>query len=128
MHEKSVNRSYLFELLGAMALYAVILVVTIKLGRPMAEGTLRTLVLLTPILGFFAMVWAVARHLKRVDEYIRQFTLENIAIAAAVTAGATFTYGFMETAGFEKLSMFIVWMVLGGTWGAATCIRGLMNR
>ena len=128
MHEKSVNRSYLFELLGAMALYAVILVVTIKLGRPMAEGTLRTLVLLTPMLGFFAMVWAVARHLKRVDEYIRQFTLENIAIAAAVTAGATFTYGFMETAGFEKLSMFIVWMVLGGTWGAATCIRGLMNR
>ena len=128
MHEKSVNRSYLFELLGAMALYAVILVVTIKLGRPMAEGTLRTLVLLTPLLGFFAMVWAVARHLKRVDEYIRQFTLENIAIAAAVTAGATFTYGFMETAGFEKLSMFIVWMVLGGTWGAATCIRGLMNR
>ena len=128
MHEKLVNRSYLLELFGAMALYGVILVVSIKLGRPMAEGTLRTVLLLTPMLGFFGMVWAVARHLRRVDEYIRQFTLENIAIAAAVTAGATFTYGFMETAGYEKLSMFTVWMVLCGSLGAATFIRAFMNR
>jgi hypothetical protein len=73
-------------------------------------------------------VWAIARHLKRVDEYIRQFALENIAIAAAVTAGATFTYGFMENTGYERLSMFTVWFVLCGTWGAATLVRGLMNR
>jgi hypothetical protein len=64
----------------------------------------------------------------RVDEYIRQFALENIAIAAAVTAGVTFTYGFLETAGFEKLSMFTVWTVLCGTWGVATIVRGVMNR
>lgn len=94
----------------------------------MDEGTLRTLVLLTPMLGFFSAVWAIARHLKRVDEYIRQFTLENIAIAAAITAGATFTYGFMETAGYEKLSMFTIWFVLCGTWGIAGIIRALMNR
>lgn len=75
-----------------------------------------------------AVIWAIARHLRRVDEYVRQFTLKNIAIAAALTAGATFTYGFMETAGYEKLSMFTVWLVLCGAWGAATCIRGLMNR
>lgn len=128
MHEKSINRSYLLEMFGAMALYTAMLLASIKFGRPMAEGMLRTLVLLTPMLGFFAMVWAITRHLRRVDEYIRQFTLENIAIAAAVTAGATFTYGFMETAGYEKLSMFTVWIVLCGTWGAATCIRGVMNR
>jgi hypothetical protein len=128
MHEKTVNRRYLRELSAAIVLYTVMLVATIKLGRPMAEGTLRTLVLLTPMLGFFGMVWAIARHLQRVDEYIRQFTLENIGIAAAVTAGITFTYGFMETAGYDKLSMFSVWMMLCGTWGLATCVRGLMNR
>jgi hypothetical protein len=128
MHEKTVNRTYLLEMAGAMTLYTVMLVASIKLGRPMAEGPLRTAIMLAPMLGFFGMVWAIARHLKRVDEYIRQFTLENIAIAAAATAGASFTYGFMENTGFERLSMFTVWFVLCGTWGAATVVRGLMNR
>jgi hypothetical protein len=128
MHEKSVNRTYLLEMAGAMTLYSVMLVASIKLGRPMAESALRTAFMLSPMLGFFGMVWAIARHLKRVDEYIRQFTLENIGIAAAVTAGASFTYGFMENTGFDKLSMFTVWFVLCGTWGAATIVRGLMNR
>lgn len=128
MHEKTVNRAYLLEMAVAFAVYGVMLVATIKFGRPMAEGTLRTVILMGPMLGFFGVVWAIGRHLKRVDEYIRQFALENIAIAAAVTAGASFTYGFLETAGYERLSMFTVWFVMCGTWGAATIVRGLMNR
>lgn len=128
MHQKTVNRTYLLEMGAALAVYTVMLVATIKLGRPMAEGTLRTVVLLAPLLGFFGLIWAMGRHLKRVDEYVRQFTLENIALAAALTAGLTFTYGFLETAGYEKLSMFSVWMVLCGAWGVATCVRAWMNR
>ena len=128
MHEKTVNRAYLREMAGAFVLYGVMLVVSAKFGRPMAEGALRTVVLLAPMLGFFAMVWAIGRHLQRIDEYLRMFALENIAIAAGMTAGVTFTYGFMETAGYEKLSMFTVWCVLCGTWGLATFVRGWMNR
>ena len=128
MHEKTINRAYLLEMAVAFAVYAVMLVATIKFGRPMAAGTLRTVILMGPMLGFFGVVWAIGRHLKRVDEFIRQFALENIAIAAAVTAGASFSYGFLETAGYERLSMFTVWVVLCGTWGVTTVIRGLMNR
>lgn len=80
------------------------------------------------MIGFFLATWAIARHLKRIDEYMRQFTLENIAIAFAVTAGLTFTYGFMETAGYARLSMFTVWMVMGGSWFTSTIVRGIMNR
>ncbi len=128
MHEKTVNQAYLKELFGAIALYTLILFAAIKLGRPMDPGVVRTMVMLSPMIGFFAAIWAIARHLKRVDEYVRQFMLENIAIAAAVTAGATFTYGFMETAGYEKLSMFTVWCVLCGTWGAACLVRAWTKR
>ncbi len=128
MHEKIVNRTYLREMAGAFAIYCVMLVATIKFGRPMPEGTTRTLVMLTPMIGFLAMVWAIGRHLMRVDEYVRKFTLENIAIAAAVTAGVTFTYGFMETAGYPRLSMFTVWCVLCGTWGVASLVRAWTNR
>jgi hypothetical protein len=128
MHEKTVNRAYLLEMAIGFALYGVMLGVAIKFGRPMAEGALRTAILLSPMLGFFGVIWAIGRHLMRVDEYIRKFTLENIAIAAGLTAGATFTYGFLETAGYEKLSMFIVWMVLCGSFGIVQCVRGWMNK
>jgi hypothetical protein len=49
--------------------------------------------------------------------------LEDVAVAAAVTAGASLTYGFLENAGFPKLSMFVVWPVMGAVWFALACIR-----
>lgn len=128
MHEKMIARVYLRELLGSLAIYIILLVATITYGRGMPEGLVRTLVLATPMIGFFLATWAIARHLKRIDEYLRQFTLENIAIAAAVTMGLSFTYGFMETAGYAHLSMFSVWMVMGATWGITTFVRAWMNR
>lgn len=128
MHEKTIGRVYLREMMGSLAIYAVILVVTIRYGRGMDAGIVRTLVLASPMIGFFLATWAIARHLKRIDEYLRQFTLENLAIAAAVTMGMSFTYGFMETAGYPKLSMFSVWMAMGAVWGATTFVRAWMNR
>jgi hypothetical protein len=128
MHEKRVNRIYLRELGGALLAYLAILMAAIQFGRPMEDGILRTLVLASPMTGFCLAVWAVARHVRRVDEFIRQSTLETLAIAAAVTAGLSFTYGFLETAGYPKLSMFTVWPVMGGVWGALTCLRNWFDR
>jgi hypothetical protein len=62
------------------------------------------------------------------DEYLRLRLLENIAIGAAITAGATFTYGFLETAGFPKQSMFTVWCVLAGSTGVVQCTRAFLKR
>ena len=128
MHEKKIALAYLRELMGALAIYSVILVLTIKYGRPMHEGVLRTLVLASPMIGFFLAIWAIARQVKRIDEYIRRTLLENLGIAAAVTAAVTFTYGFMETAGYPLLSMFNVWMVMGGTWGVTSIVRAWWDR
>jgi hypothetical protein len=54
--------------------------------------------------------------------------LENLAVAAAVTAGASLTYGFLENAGFPKLSMFVVWPVMGAVWGVSACFREFRDR
>ncbi len=62
------------------------------------------------------------------DEFVRLRSLESIAVAAAVTAGLTFTYGFLESAGFPRLSMFWVWGIMGFTWGIHTCLRGFLSR
>jgi energy-converting hydrogenase Eha subunit A len=128
MHEKRVARAYNIELMTALVVYTVLLFAAIRYGRPMQEGWLRTVVLVTPMIGFGMMIRTVARHVARIDEYQRIRLLENIAIATAITMAATFTYGFLETAGFPKVSMFWVWMALGGSLGAVTLIRKVLDR
>jgi len=128
MHEKRVTKAYHIELFGAIALYTVLLMAAIRFGRPMDDGVLRTLVLVSPMIGFGATVWAIARHLARVDEFIRRQLLENVALAAAITAGLTFTYGFLETAGFPKVSMFTVWCLLCGSFVLVQIIRKLSGK
>ncbi|WP_305823113.1 hypothetical protein [Massilia brevitalea] len=128
MHEKRVTRAYHRELFGAIALYTVLLMAAIRYGRPMDDGVLRTLVLASPMIGFGVMIWAIARHLARVDEFIRKQLMENVALAAAITAGLTFTYGFLETASYPKLSMFTVWCVLCGTFGVVQIVRKLASK
>jgi hypothetical protein len=128
MHEKRIMKTYLRELFGSIALYTLLLVLAIRFGRPMPEGVLRTAVLVSPMIGFGLAIWAIARHLRRADEYIRQWLLESVALAAAITAGLTFTYGFLETAGFPRLSMFTVWCVLCGSAAVVVLVRKLLDR
>ncbi|ATQ77285.1 hypothetical protein CR152_24280 [Massilia violaceinigra] len=124
MHEKIIGRRYLRELFGAIGIYALILTAAIVYGRTLAEGPARTLVLASPVIGVALAVWAIVRHMRRVDEFIRQSTLENLGIAAALTAALTLTYGFLETAGFPRLSMFTVWPLMGACWLVTGLVRG----
>jgi hypothetical protein len=128
MHEKLVARTYRKELWTAVAIYAVLLFGSISFGRRMDEGALRTVVLVIPMLGFALMIRAIARHVTRIDEYQRQRLLETIALSAAITGGVTFTYGFLETAGFPRLSMFYVWIVMGASWAVVAAMRNWWAR
>jgi hypothetical protein len=128
MHEKQVARAYQKELWTSIAVYAVLLVGSIKLARPMPDSALRTALLLMPMCGFALMIRAIVRHVARIDEYQRRRLLESTGIAFAVTGAATFSYGFLETAGFPRLSMFSVWMVMGASWGIVNLVRWWSER
>jgi hypothetical protein len=123
MHEKQVARAYKTELWTAVAIYAVLLFASISMGRRMEAGVLRTVVMVIPMIGFGLMIRAIARHVGRIDEYQRQRLLETIALSAAITGAVTFTYGFLETAGFPRLSMFSVWIIMGGSWALVSGMR-----
>jgi hypothetical protein len=127
-HSKRITRIYYKELAGSFILYVLLLTASVRFGRPMADGAARTLVLVCPMAGFLLMLWAMARQLARKDEYMRMRLLETIGIAAGITAGLTFSYGFLESAGFPKLSMFSVWIVLAGSAGLVQCGRKLLDR
>ena len=123
MHEKQVARAYKMELWTAVAVYAALLFGSITLGRRMDEGLLRTAVMVIPMIGFGLMIRAIARHVARIDEYQRQRLLETIALSSAITGAVTFTYGFLETAGYPRLSMFSVWIIMGCSWAAVSGMR-----
>jgi hypothetical protein len=127
-HEKKVARAYLREMGLSMVVYVVLLIGAMKFGRPLPDGALRTVILLVPMIGFFLAIWAVARHLGRIDEYQRRMMLDTFAIGSAVTAAVTFSYGFLETAGFPRLSMFAVWPIMGASWIVVCLGRWLLKR
>ena len=127
-HEKRVAKMYFRELFASLALYTLLLVAAMAFGRPLTPGLLRTAILLSPMIGFGGAIWAIVRQIQRVDEYVRLRLLENVSLAAAITAGLTFSYGFLETAGYPKLSMFTVWCVLCLAVVAVQLMRKLIDR
>lgn len=122
-HERRIARRYKAELGGSFAVYVALMAPSVLWGEGMPPGVLKTAVAVAPMLGFLMMIWAIARQVQRMDEYVRRQLLETIAIAAAITAGATFTYGFMESVGYPRLSMFTVWGVMGGSWALVCLLR-----
>jgi hypothetical protein len=71
-------------------------------------------------------------HEKRVARgYMTELMLAlvvYISMAAAITLAATFTYGFLETAGFPKVSMFWVWIGMGASTAAVSLARKWTGR
>lgn len=121
MKQKQVVTRYRREMAASLVLYIVLLTTSIQYGRPMPDGLVRTVFLFSPMLGFLGMIRAIVRHVNGIDEYQRKFILDTWAVAAALTAAITFSYGFLETAGYPKISMFSVWMIMCGSW-AVTCL------
>ena len=127
MRQKEVFRRYHIELFSGLALYMLLLFAAIRYAPGVADKSLRTALWVSPMLGFALALVAIVKALRRMDEYSHIRSLEAIAIAAAVTAGWTFTYGFLENAGYPKLSMFTVWPVMGAVWGGVVIVRRVFN-
>ncbi len=128
MLERETKRRYNLEMGATGLVYAVVLFGSITMAKGMEPGIARTLLLLTPASPVFLLVWVIARHFARIDEFVRLRSLESLSLAAAVTAGLSFTYGFLESAGFPKISMFWVWGVMGTVWGGHAWLRCLFAK
>jgi hypothetical protein len=121
MREKEATRKYFVEFFSTLTIYFLLLFASSRGAAHVEAGLGRTLVLLSPMIGVLLIIWAVARHMRRVDEFVRLKALEHLALSGGITIGFAFTYGFLENAGFPRLSMFTVWFVFGGSWAFISC-------
>lgn len=123
MTQQSKNRQYALELCSVLVLYALILTLSVHMAGGALNAATRLLIVLLPVLPIGLAIWVIVRHFRRIDEYLRKVTLENLGIAAAVTAGLSLSYGFLEGAGFPKLTMFVVWPVMAFVWLVLALVR-----
>ncbi|KJZ25699.1 hypothetical protein [Tritonibacter mobilis] len=79
-------------------------------------GAIEVLLSVLPMLPALFICGVVVTGIRDMDELQRKVQFEALALAFAGTALITFTYGFLEGAGFPKLSMFVVWPLMAGLW------------
>jgi len=101
----------------AITAYVIAVAVSSLTQVMLSEGIARTLCALLPIAPMIVVAITVIRQIRQLDELARTIHLEALALAFVGTALTTFSYGFLETAGFPRLSMFFVWPLLAALWG-----------
>lgn len=107
----------LLLLLVGLAAYAAMLIVSQRvLGGGIESQSASILIALSPMLPAVFICGVVMRSIRHLDEMQRKLQFEALALAFAGTALITFSYGFLEGAGFPKISMFAVWPLMAAIW------------
>ena len=102
--------------LGLIAYAGVLVAAQLRLAQGIDDGAIEVLLSVLPMLPALFICGVVATGIRDMDELQRKVQFEALALAFAGTALITFTYGFLEGAGFPKLSMFVVWPLMAGLW------------
>ncbi|MBB6251750.1 hypothetical protein [Nitrospirillum iridis] len=103
----------LIEFVVVLLAYGLLMTLAmVALNNGWAQGGARTAVALAPMVACIGIWWAVVRHLHRSGPEEARVQLIAIGFAFVGTALLTFTYGFLEVAGFPRLSMFVVWPLM----------------
>jgi hypothetical protein len=112
------SKQYLKELGLALLAYGAVLIgsSTWLIVDGSIASPWRDLTALSPMLPGALVVWAILRQLRRLDELQRQVQFEALAFAFAGTAFISFSYGFLETHGYPRLSMFVIWPLMASLW------------
>lgn len=118
----------LFEMIIGLVIYTAGLFASSGLLPIFDHTVLRTAVALLPVPGAIIVMWAVVRHLGRIDEMQRRAALEGLAMAFSGSALFAISYGFLEGVGFPKLSAFVMWGVMGGLWFVGSLLSSFRYR
>ena len=102
--------------LGLIAYAGVLVAAQLRLAQGVDDGAIEVLLSVLPMLPALFICGVVVTGIRNMDELQRKVQFEALALAFAGTALITFTYGFLEGAGFPKLSMFVVWPLMAGLW------------
>ncbi|MEO6955773.1 MAG: hypothetical protein ABI137_03430 [Antricoccus sp.] len=96
--DKARAKKYLVEFLPAMLAYVVVLLLVVVFGDLTSNKPSRIIWALLPIVPLVAVVWAVVRHLHRIDQFQSQLMYQSLSIGFVGAVAAAVTIGFLEIA------------------------------
>jgi hypothetical protein len=118
--EKRSFRRYLLEFLIGMALYSVLLVVSVRTLRHHHVGGIAGIAIaLLPMLGVLGVVYAIVHFTAGMDELRRRVTVDSAAIAAVAGGVITLGLGFLANAGVPPVNMIYAFPIIIAAWGCA---------
>lgn len=94
-----------------MLAYCVVLAVVVVLGHLHGHSDWRIFWALLPVLPVVWALWAVTRHLRRVDELQQRLLLQGLGVGFAAAMLTSVTVGFLGIAGLDM--RFAGWIVYG---------------
>jgi flagellar motor component MotA len=108
--------TYVMTMAVSLLLYAVLLVASLLWLKAGVDAPLKYAVAIMPVLPALGILLAVVQFCQAMDELQLRIQLESLAFGFAATAIATFTYGFLQNAGFPEVSWVWVWPVMAVSW------------
>lgn len=115
--ETTTARRYVLELSFALVAYIAILYLSVRvLQAGHVSGAFRDFVAVTPAIPLFAVIAAIVRFIRTIDELQRQIHLEALAISAGITAALALTYTFLEGVGFPHSSAWWAFASIDVFW------------
>lgn len=125
---KDAAKTYLLEFTAVAAFYTLAVVARPYLVPLIPDAPFRLIATMLPVAPIWLMLVVVVRFYRHVDELEKLKLLENVAIAAGVTACLTTSYALLEDAGLPKLALTWAWPTLAITWGIASGVTALRNQ
>jgi len=112
----------LFGYAMVLASSVAVLVLDVGHGKTLPIA-IKIPIALAPMLPALLVVPWMIGNFRRMDEMQVRHQLEAIVAAAAATAFLTMGYALLETIGFPRLPMSVVWCTMLGLWISATWVQ-----
>lgn len=102
-------------IVGILAYVGLLLLSRTLLNTP-TDSLLDTLIALLPVLPVAYIIVMFMRYLRQLDEMLQRIQMEAFAFSLGMTGLLTFILGFLENAGFPRLSMVWVLPLMIALW------------
>jgi len=111
------GKRYLKEFGSSMAVYTIMVPVSIWLLKGHEHSSLRFLFAVLPVIPSAFAMWAAIRFFRGLDELQRRIQFEGLAFSFLATCLISLTWGFLQNAGFPHADVIWVTPLLIVLWG-----------
>ena len=122
------KKRYALEFGSSIVLYTIAVFASVSFVATHPDSTWTVWVSVTPVIPALLATIAVVRALRQLDELQRSIQMQSFAVSFSIVGLVTFTYGFLENAGFPHIPFLWIFPFMIATWGVCTPLVSLSYR